>query len=255
MHTDDFQIKHIRHATMLLTVHGKRILVDPMLAEALTMKPSRLMKNPAPFPLTELPVSAESLKDVDAVLLTHLHFDHFDETAQNILPKDLPVFCQPGDAAKLQELGFVRAIPVETSQKWEGLTLHRVEGNHGTGVARKLMGNSSGFVLEYGVGQHTYLGGDAIYDELFAENLRRFKPQNIVLYAGEARLKMGNPITMGSADVVSVCTQAPEARIVAVHMEALPHCALTRVQLRSDLERAGMPGRVEIPDDGEVVVL
>jgi hypothetical protein len=40
---------------------------------------------------------------------------------------------------------------------------------------------------------------------------------------------------------------------VAVHMEAINHCLLTRDELREKLQSEGLLGRVEIPADGETL--
>ena len=40
---------------------------------------------------------------LDGVLVTHLHRDHFDSRAAELLPKTLPIFCQPVDADRLAQ--------------------------------------------------------------------------------------------------------------------------------------------------------
>jgi hypothetical protein len=50
-----------------------------------------------------------------------------------------------------------------------------------------------------------------------------------------------------------VCRAAPQAQVVAVHMEAINHCLLTRQELAEQAEAAGV--RVVIPEDGEDVTL
>ena len=71
-------------------------------------------------------------------------------------------------------------------------------------------------------------------------------PNIIVVNAGEARFLGADPIIMGLDDVVSVCKAAPQARVIAVHMEAVNHCVLTREGLRTGLSRFGT--RVGGPD-------
>ena len=45
-------------------------------------------------PLVELPMKAEdTFKDVDAIILTHTHEDHWDEVAQKILPNPSKFLC------------------------------------------------------------------------------------------------------------------------------------------------------------------
>jgi hypothetical protein len=58
---------------------------------------------------------------------------------------------------------------------------------------------------------------------------------------------------MTAEDVASVCRALPTTRVVAVHMEALNHCFLTRDGLRETLRREGLLDRVEIPQDGETL--
>jgi L-ascorbate metabolism protein UlaG (beta-lactamase superfamily) len=55
---------------------------------------------------------------------------------------------------------------------------------------------------------------------------------------------------MTAEDVAQVCRAAPEARVIAVHMEAINHCLLTRADLAEALDERGLAGRVEIPADG-----
>ncbi|XPV76722.1 MAG: MBL fold metallo-hydrolase [Desulfovibrio sp.] len=255
MSTDKIQIQAIRHATMVISVENKNILVDPMLAEKESMIPNPLTTNRVPFPLVELPIPVGGLEKVDGILITHLHPDHFDKTAKESLPKELPVFCQPVDKEKLEEMGFESVTAVSNSVEWDGLKIHRVDGNHGTGDTKKLMGNSSGYIVEKADGEKLFIGGDAIYDELFQSSLDEFLPEYIVLYGGEAKLVMGDPITMGSDDIVSVCKKMPDSKIVVVHMEAVNHCGLTREQLWRRLQAENLFSQVRIPEDGEVIVL
>lgn len=45
-------------------------------------------------PRVELPMSIEEIVNVDAVILTHFHPDHFDEFAAKALDKNIPFFVQ-----------------------------------------------------------------------------------------------------------------------------------------------------------------
>lgn len=59
-------------------------------------------------PLVSLPVPVENIiNNIDAVIVTHLHLDHFDEAAQRILPKDIKLFVQnEEDATEVRNAGF-----------------------------------------------------------------------------------------------------------------------------------------------------
>jgi hypothetical protein len=53
--------------------------------------------------------------------------------------------------------------------------------------------------------------------------------------------------------VVNTCQAVPGAKVVAVHMETINHCLLTRADLAIQLEAARVNDRVSIPNDGDWV--
>ena len=75
----------------------------------------------------------------------------------------------------------------------------------------------------------------------------------IVVNAGAGRIGASMPISMTADDVIRTARAAPEATVVAVHLEALSHCPMRREELRSDLRSAELDGRVLVPDDGETL--
>ena len=111
----------------------------------------------------------------------------------------------------------------------------------------------SGFVLR-GPGEDPfYIAGDTIWCAEVQQSVGQFRPAAIVVNAGAARFLEGDPITMTHADVLSVCRAAPQAKVIAVHMEAINHCLLTRQQLAAEVQAAGAAGQVLIPKDGDWV--
>ena len=101
-------IQFIRNATLVLNYANQKLLIDPMFAEKGRYPGFPQTKNAeVRNPMVEMPVSPESLINVDAVLLSHLHPDHWDEVAIKILPKDMPVFAQNEEDKKtIQSQGF-----------------------------------------------------------------------------------------------------------------------------------------------------
>nr|MDJ0757268.1 MBL fold metallo-hydrolase [Ardenticatenaceae bacterium] len=75
----------IRNATLRIKYAGQTILIDPYLANKHTL-PSYAGKSKNP--LVDLPLpAAEVVAGVDLVIVSHLHGDHFDQAAQDLLPK------------------------------------------------------------------------------------------------------------------------------------------------------------------------
>jgi L-ascorbate metabolism protein UlaG (beta-lactamase superfamily) len=150
----------------------------------------------------------------DAVLVTHLHADHLDDTAVGLIG-DRPALGQPEDIATLRERGL-DARPMDEA-------VARTGGRHGTGKIA----------------------------EMLAEAIERHRPHTIVVNAGGARFVEGDPITMTAADVLAVRAAAPEATIVAVHLEAINHCLETRAELAG----ATTDADIRILADGESIAL
>jgi L-ascorbate metabolism protein UlaG (beta-lactamase superfamily) len=230
------------------------LMVDPMLDEAGARPAVQNSPNPRPNPLIALPApAAEILQGVEAVLVTHTHSDHWDTTAGKLLAKGLPMFGQAPDEAKFRALGFTAVQSIQDAATWQGIEISRTGGQHGTGEIGKAMAPVSGFVLRAKGEPAVYLAGDTIWCSEVEQALSRFSPMIIVLNAGGARFLEGDPITMTADDVIEVCKAAPRAQVIAVHMEAINHCLLTREDLAFQLEAARVQEQVRIPIDGECI--
>ena len=249
------QIQLIRHATLRVSMGGHTVLVDPMLSAKEEMDPVQNASNTRRIPLVELPFSPdEILKDVDVVLVTHTHRDHWDDAATNLVPKTLPILCQPEDEAQFRQWGFVDVLPVQTSIQFDNLNVTRTAGQHGTGDLARQMAPVSGFVLRAENEPSLYIAGDTIYCPDVERAIEQHDPHVTVVNAGAAQFIMGDPITMTAKDVAKTCRRAPNSTIVAVHMEAINHCLLKRAHLEAELDREGLKGRVRIPKDGEMAL-
>jgi L-ascorbate metabolism protein UlaG (beta-lactamase superfamily) len=246
------QIQLIRHATLLIEYANTRLLVDPMLSEAGAMAPIQNSPEPRNNPLVALPCPAEQVLDgAQAVLVTHTHRDHWDDAAIQLVPKDLPLFCQPEDLARMEATYFVNAAPVQDERHWSKICITRTGGQHGTGQIGKAMAPVSGYVLQNEHEPTVYIAGDSIWCSEVSDALQQFRPDVIVVNAGGARFLEGDPITMTPDDVIQVCRAAPKARVIAVHMEAINHCLVSRAELARQVKKAGV--QAATPADGEVV--
>lgn len=240
----------IRSATLRVQFGGQTLLVDPQLDPAGAREAVPNTPNPRRSPLGELPEPAQAvIAGIDAVLVTHLHRDHFDDTARELLDRSLPLFCQPPDTERLHADGFIDVRPVYGDAKLGDVLISRTEGQHGTGEIGAQMAPVSGFVLAAAGEPTVYIAGDTILCDEVRDAVREFKPDVIVVNASAARFNTGGPIVMDNDDVVALARET-EAQIVAVHFECVSHSTETRADLRERLRAEGLTGRVSVPEDG-----
>jgi len=251
-------ILFLRHATLVLQLGKLKILVDPMLSDKDALDPVQNCENNLRIPMVDLPIDKTGmsavLKEVDAVAVTHLHRDHWDSAAQQWIDKDKLIFCQPDDAEKIRMQGFRNVQPIDQCFIWNGITINRTNGQHGTGEIGKKMGAVSGFVFTLN-NQSYYIAGDTIWCDEVAAALGKFNPGTIVLNAGAAQFLTGDPITMSAADIIRVHEKMPASKIIAVHMDTVNHCLLKRTGLKKALEQRGVDSGVIIPADGERIMI
>ncbi len=248
------QIEQIRNATMKITYANKAILTDPVLS-AKNSLPSfaGTEKNPTvdlPYP------SRDFLQDLNSVIVSHDHPDHLDDAAISLLPGDIPVFCQPADEERIVKAGFENLFSIEDSINWEDITIIRTPGKHGQGKTGEMLGPVSGFIFQAETEPTVYWVGDSIWCEEVKKTLETYSPDIIITHSGGAAFSNDSPpIIMDGAQTLSTARAAPGSWVVAVHMEALDHCRLTRNKLREMANESGIPAtRLLIPEDGETII-
>jgi L-ascorbate metabolism protein UlaG (beta-lactamase superfamily) len=247
------KLQLIRNATLKLDYAGRTVLIDPYFAEKHSL-PS--FTGRSPNPMVELPIAIEDiLEGVEMVIVSHLHTDHFDDVAMQRVPKHLPLFCQPGDEETIRAAGFSNVTPLSGSAIWRGLTLTRREGSHGLGPVVELMGHVMGFTLEAAGEPSVYWAGDTVLYPPVTDVIAASAPDVIVTHSCGARWD-GDLIVMDATETVAVCEAAPDAIVIATHMEALDHATISREDLRHVAYEKGIAAsRLLIPADGETVAV
>jgi N-acyl-phosphatidylethanolamine-hydrolysing phospholipase D len=158
---DDITISWIGHATLLIGVRGHWLLTDPVFSQRLAGVLSRQVE-PAIAP-SELP-------PLDAILISHAHFDHLDPASLRQLP-DAPLFVPSGMPAVLPgDLPQHQVVALDTWQSWTSgdLRITAVPAAHGDGrylVDRWHTRTHTGWVIE--------LGDRTVYFAAQAQELRR----------------------------------------------------------------------------------
>ena len=247
----------LRNATIIIGYAGKKFLVDPMLAEKGAFPGFEgTINSHLANPLVDLPVPMDEILDVDAVIVTHIHPDHWDEAAINLVPKDMLIFAQnEKDAAEIQAQGFRNVRALGESTVFDDITFIKTPGRHGGEKTVEewadLLGHVSGVVFEHPNEKTLYIAGDTVWYEGVEENLKKYEPDVVVLNSGDAQVLGYEPIIMDKKDVYEVCKAAPKATVIASHMEAVNHAMLSRKELREFLSEKNVAQRVLVPEDGE----
>ncbi len=174
---------------------------------------------------TEPALTVSELPELDGVVLSHLHGDHFDRVARRDLRRDLPVFTTPHAAKRLHQTGFREAAPMATWQERVidkgGATLRitSLPGRHTLGPLARALPPVMGTLLEYQApGQdplRVYLTGDTLpYPELGAIADRYPDIDTAVMHLGGTKvlgmlLSMDGPRGVDLLDLVRPKTAYP----------------------------------------------
>jgi hypothetical protein len=164
----------------------------------------------------------------------------------------MPIFCQPGDQQAIKDKGFSQVTPVENTLTWRGITLTRTPGQHGQGEVLQQMGNVSGFVFQAQDEPTLYWAGDTVWYDPIGQVIAQMQPDLIITHSCGAVWGEYGYIVMDAAQTVEVCRAAPHSTIIATHMEALDHATISRADLRTYADAAGISlEQLLIPADGE----
>lgn len=255
------KITLIRNASLLVEYCGNRFLVDPAFGKKGSRDPFPCDEHPDDRnPIVEMPVKPkEILKLTDAVIVTHLHSDHFDEEAAAAIPKDIDFFVQDEqDKKAVEDQGFKNVTVLPVPEKYYGIELIKTPGRHGeddiSQEALDDLGDVCGVILSKPGNKKVYIAGDTVWYEGVEKTLAEYQPEVIVVNAGANRLA-GDRLVMDEQDVLAVHNACPDATIVAVHMEAFNHWTLSRKDLWEYAGEKGFRDDLLIPADGESFTL
>lgn len=206
------------HSSFLLQGGGASLLVDPVFAAHCGPLPLAGLRRKV-----ALPCALADLPQVDAVLLTHTHYDHLDLASLRALGKSVPLFIAEGHADWLRRKGFavVCEVPWHASAEiFPGLRLTATPAQHFT--ARTLLdrnrGHWCGWLIE-GAGCKLWHAGDSGWCPAFEELGERHGPLDfgmIPIGAYQPR-KIMHAMHLNPAEAVRVFQETFCRRAVAMH--------------------------------------
>ncbi|PWG68554.1 hypothetical protein DEM28_23765, partial [Enterobacter mori] len=134
----------------------------------------------------------EIISNIDAVILTHLHLDHFDEAAQTLLPKDIKIYTQnEEDAKEVKNVGFVNVEALESTNHIGNINMIKTPAQHGRGEILQVAGHVCGLIFQNENEQTLYISGDTVWYEEVEKTLESYQPEIVVVNGGDNQFNTG----------------------------------------------------------------
>jgi L-ascorbate metabolism protein UlaG (beta-lactamase superfamily) len=250
----------VGNATMVIRYGGFTLLTDPnflrrgqraYLGYGLS---SRRVRDPA--------ISIDQLPELDGVVLSHLHGDHWDKVARRELDRDLPIVTTTHASGRLHRQGFGHAHGIDRWQQHEltkrGRTLRvtAMPGRHAFGLAGRLLPPVMGSMLEFegaggSVDLRMYISGDTLmYDEL-KEIPRRYPDIDVgVVHLGGTSLFGLGTVTMDARQGAEWTELAGCRRVVPIHYDDYTVFKSPLSDYEAEVRKRGLAGGVHIVERG-----
>lgn len=207
------------HSTVLLDIDGVRVLTDPVWGERAS--PFSFL---GPKRFQPVPVAIEELPPLDAVLVSHDHYDHLDYPSIRALARrNVPFITSLGVGVHLEAWG----VPPERITEldwWEqaelpgGLAITAAPSHHFSGRNLKDRNATlwSSFVLR-GTRHAVYFSGDSGLSPHFAEIGQRLGPFDLVMLEVGAFHPSWGSVHLGPDNALAAWRQLGSGRLLPVH--------------------------------------
>jgi L-ascorbate metabolism protein UlaG (beta-lactamase superfamily) len=206
------------HSTALLEIDGYRVLTDPVWSERCSpsdaIGPGRM--HPPPVPLEALPA-------LDAIVVSHDHYDHLDiDTILALARSQWAPFVVPlGVGAHLRDWGIPdeRIVELDWNEhaKIDELTLICTPARHFSGRFLNRNGTLWASWAIIGPAHRAYFGGDTGYTKSFAEIGADHGPFDVTLMPVGAYNKVWPDIHMNPEEAVQAHVDVNGGLLVPIH--------------------------------------
>ncbi|HEX8628125.1 MAG TPA: MBL fold metallo-hydrolase [Catenuloplanes sp.] len=256
-------VTFIGNATTLLRLGDFTLLTDPNFLHA--GQRAYLGYGAWTRRLTEPARQLAELPRPDAVVLSHLHGDHFDRIARRELPRAVPIITTRQAQRRLRRWRFTEATGLDTwqSHDWfrgqQRLRITAVPGRHGPGPVDRLLPAVMGSMIDLEEGGvrrlRLYVTGDTLYRPALAQIPERFPDVDAMLiHLGGTRL-LGLLLTMDGRQGAEL-TQLVRPRVtVPIHFDDYRVFTSPLSDFVDEVARRGVASAVRPITRGETVEL
>ncbi|MFE7541280.1 MBL fold metallo-hydrolase [Streptomyces platensis] len=206
------------HASWIIRVGGLTVLTDPVWSRKILGTPARV---------TPVGVRWEDLPPVDAVVISHNHYDHLDAPTLKRLPRHTPLLLPAGLAPWARRRGFTQVTDLDW---WEAVELpapggpvrfdfvpaHHWSKRTLTDTCRSLWG---GWLLTAPDGRRIHFAGDTGYGHWFEEIGRRYPGIDLALLpigAYDPRWML-RPVHTDPEEAVKACQDLGARALAPMH--------------------------------------
>lgn len=215
--------------------------------------------------LTEPALGIDELPELSAVLLSHLHGDHWDRRARRGLDHGLPVVTTNHAARRLKRHGFAAARGLRTWQQHEisgvsaSLRVTALPGQHAPGPLKHVLPPVMGSLLEFSDGAHRlnlYLTGDTLFVNALREIPTRAPAIDVaVFHLGGTTLPGGVMVTMDAEQGTDLLEFLRPPMTIPVHYDDYSLFRSPLADFNAEVERRGLTERVRVVERGDTVEL
>ncbi len=249
----------VGHATVLIQIHDKVILTDPVFTRTIGLVAKRL---------TDPGVDPDVITRLHAILISHIHMDHFAYGSLDLLPRTASLYVPPGGIAYTPEFGFSALHAARAWQTIEdgGLQITPVSvqhfgGRYGFDVTWNSEPTWTGYVIEYR-GTTIFFAGDTGYDlEYFKAIGRRFRIDVALIPIApiEPREFMSRFHT-DPPEALQIFEDVGAKLMIPIHYETFfqglePEASYAKNIMQKLITERGLTERIKILEIGEQVIL
>ena len=260
---DDVTLTFGGNATTLLRIGGFTLLTDPNFLHRGQW--AHLGYGLRSRRLTEPALQPTQLPDLDGILLSHMHGDHWDRIATKSLPKDTPVITTPEAAKCLDDRGFTATADLADWQTHEfsrgdhTLRITSVPGVHGPAPLAQLLPQVMGSVVELirdgEVNWRGYISGDTVYRPFLGEVLERCGPLDVLIPHLGGTKALGVTITMDARQGADLVELLKPPVTVPVHYDDYRRFKSPLGNFVAEVARRQLPGELRAVQRGETISL